>query len=104
MATKELIIRLIHQDLRHSQLILGLSGLGLCNPSDFSLEILDIVAELMGLPPDNIGDEWCNTYIYYLNQTADYEVQENGDNLKPLAEQCYENLLWSKDIQKADGS
>jgi len=54
MSQKELIISLIQQDLKHSQLILGLDELGMDASDKHSLEILDVVANLMQVPDGEI--------------------------------------------------
>ena len=55
MESKKLIIALIQQDLKHSQLILGLDDLGLEASDKHSLEMFDIVANLMQVPEGPLG-------------------------------------------------
>ena len=59
MSDKELIINLIQQDLKHSQLVLGLDELGMEASDKHCLEILDIVANLMKVPEGNVEYDWC---------------------------------------------
>ena len=50
MSNKELIVSLIQQDLKHSQLVLGLDELGMEASDKHCLDILDIVYNLMKVP------------------------------------------------------
>ena len=49
MENEELIIKLIQQDFKHLQLLLGIQKLGFDNDSNHFLGILDIVISLLGI-------------------------------------------------------
>lgn len=86
---KELIIRLILQDLRHYQLTATLAKVGL-NQDLHDLELMETIAELMGVPRDDKrSDQWGELYFSYLERSPEYEVEELGKALQPLAEECY---------------
>ena len=55
MSNKELIISLIQQDLKHSQLVLGLDELGMEASDKHCLDILDIVYNLMQVPSGTLN-------------------------------------------------
>lgn len=58
MSNKELIISLIQQDLKHSQLIVGLDRLGLEASERHCLQLLEVVAHLMRVPEGNTELDW----------------------------------------------
>ncbi len=89
-ANKNLIIKLIQQDLKHNQLVVGLQKIGL-NTDLHNLEIIDIVAHLMGIK--EISNKWLITYVSFLEQSSKFEVSDSGKDLIPLAKACYKQLL-----------
>lgn len=89
---KSLIIQLIVQDMKHEQLIGGLSNLGL-QPDLHRLDICLIVADLMGLSDTNMPSDWMETYMDFLGHAECYEITGDGKNLVPLAEVCYSFLM-----------
>ena len=97
--TKESVINLIKQDLKHKQLTSGLQNIRL-DADLHTLEVIDIVAELMGIEKDKIGDQWADTYFSFLNQAHQLAVSEKAEELYPLAEECYNLLLACKNIEK----
>lgn len=92
MDTKTLIVDLIRQDMKHNQLILGLEKLGISGDYHHNLEIVNIVAQLMGIVQGNIRDEWCDVYFSYIHEAGKYDIEPKGENLRQLAEACYDNL------------
>ena len=92
MSQKELIISLIQQDLKHSQLILGLDELGLNASNKHSSEILDIVANLMKVPEGEKEYDWCRLYVTYMQNSKKVGVFHTSEAMRPFAEDCYEGL------------
>ena len=93
MNNKELIINLIQQDLKHSQLLSGLEKIGLDGTDLYYLEMSEIIAKLMKVPNGRkIGDLWGETYIAFLHEAIRYKVTSRGETLKPLAIACYGRL------------
>lgn len=87
-SNKELIIHLILQHMRHVQLISLLEKAGF----DFEDKLLDIstvVAGMMGIPKDEITDQWLDRYVDFLDMASAYAWDAKGDQLRPLAEICY---------------
>ncbi len=93
MSNKELIINLIQQDLKHSQLILGLDDLGMEASDKHCLEILDIVANLMKVPDGEIEYEWCGLYVTYMQNCKKVGVTHTSETMRPFAEACYAGLV-----------
>jgi hypothetical protein len=87
---KELIIKLIQQDLKHNQLTGGLQKIGL-KTDVHHLELVEVIMALMDKSEDN--HQYLKTYFHFLNQAANYKITATADNLKPLAEKCYKELL-----------
>ena len=92
MDNKRLIVDLIRQDMKHNQLVLGLEKLGFSGEYFHSLEIIHIVAQLMGIKERNIEDEWYDTYFSFMHKVNQYEIDPKGENLRELAQSCYETL------------
>lgn len=93
MSNKELIIALIQQDLKHSQLVSGLDSLGLEASDKHCLQILEIVSELMGVPVDGeIEFAWGRMYVSLMAEVVHFEVEHTADNLRSYAETCYQEL------------
>lgn len=92
MSPKKLIIALIQQDLKHSQLVVGLDALGLEASEKHCLELLDIVADLMKVPKGIVEMDWGRVYITYMSECAGIEVESTTAALRPYAEYCYADL------------
>lgn len=92
MSEKELIISLIQQDLKHSQLIVGLDRLGLEASERHCLQILDIVANLMRVPEGHTELDWGKIYITYMAECDGLEIEYTADSMRPFAESCYDDL------------
>ncbi|WP_438712057.1 hypothetical protein ACSTS3_06200 [Aquimarina muelleri] len=92
MKNKELIIELIQQDLKHSQLLYGLDEIGLCGTELYFLEISEIVYRLMNVSSGEMGDHWMETYMNFMRDTVNYEISHSIDVFKPLAYACYIQL------------
>ena len=99
LVNKELIISLIQQDLKHNQLTTGLTLIG-HDSEIYSLEIVDIVAQLMGIDKDEISDQWADIYFSFFDQAHHYEVSEKALELKVLATRCFEKLAAIMEYEK----
>jgi len=92
MNQKELIISLIQQDLKHSQLLVGLDELGLEASDKHCLELLDIIADLMKVPTGKMEYTWGSLYMTYMSECVGLEVESTSKALRPYAEVCYAEL------------
>jgi NADH:ubiquinone oxidoreductase subunit E len=92
MHNKALVIRLIQQDLKHSQLTEQLRHMGLDDGGLYTLDLMTLVAELLEVPPNKM-DQFATIYGKYLDQAMEYPVTHMGEELLPLAEGCYLELL-----------
>lgn len=93
MENKDLIIWLIQQDLKHSQLMQSLRQIGLDDGGLHTLDIMSIVARLMHVPEGKVSDLWGGIYGSFLDGATLHEVSYLGEELMPIAENCYELLL-----------
>lgn len=91
MSNKQLIVRLIQQDLKHCQLLYGLNRVGLDGDEKHHLQIFDIVYDLMKVP-QSLEFDWGATYQNYMKQALLLEIGNTDTQLKPLAELCYKHL------------
>lgn len=92
MFDKSQIIRLIQQDLKHSQLTEQLRHMGWDDGGLYTLDLMSLVAELMEVPPTKM-DLFAAIYGRYLDQAAKYPVTHLGEGLLHLAEGCYRELM-----------
>lgn len=92
MTHKDLIIALILQDLKHSQLVMGLDRLGLEASDRHCLELFDIIADLMQVPEGHVELDWSKLYLTYMAECSDIEISNDLNQLKPYAESCFEEL------------
>jgi hypothetical protein len=92
MTQKQLIISLIQQDLKHSQLVLGLDKLGLDASDNHCLELLDIIAELMKVPEGETEHMWSKTYVSLMAKAVQFDVEDASATLRAYAEECYGEL------------
>lgn len=97
-SSKELITNLILQDLRHHQLIAGLHQARLY-VDVHDLDIMEIVAQLMGISCERLSDQWSEMYFRFMDRAAEYEVTNRGKALEPLAEECYRFMAALTDIE-----
>jgi hypothetical protein len=92
MNNKTLIISLIQQDLKHSQLVYGLDNIGLDGSEVHFLEIMEIVAKLMNVPNGEVNDDWGKMYTEFMKESVGFEITSKGEALKPFAKVCYAQL------------
>jgi len=99
MNNKDLILQLIQQDLKHHQLTEGLRYLGLDDGGLHSLNILPIVAQLMGIPKRKVNDRWSEVYHSFMAEAHKTPCSTLGKELEPIAAKCYEMLLACQEIE-----
>lgn len=100
MNTRDLIIRLIQQDMKHNQLLAGLHHINLSTAGLYSLNIIGIVADLIDIKIDS-SHPCVKMYNTYLERAHRFKVIEDGANLLPIARECYECLLICFELGKA---
>lgn len=92
METQELIIQLIQQDMKHQYLVESICKAGF-EAQDQHLDILKIVAQLMGIAPHAITDEWIAIYMKYLDASSCRFEEITNETLREHAVTCYAMLL-----------
>ena len=92
MTQKELIIKLIQQDLKHSQLVYGLDQLGLNASDKHCLELLDIIACLMKVPEGQLEVVWGKKYVSLMTEAVHFDIEKTPRKLNAHAESCYKAL------------
>ena len=85
---EDLVIELILQDLKHNQLIYGLDRLNLDAGYCHFLGILDLVQRLMEVPEERM-DWFADTYMDAMHHSLDFPITRSGEELRPLAMECY---------------
>ena len=94
----ELIKTLILQDLKHCQLVYGLDQLHLDAGFRHFLGIMDLIRQLMDIP-ESEANQFYDTYSSYMQNCMNYPISSNGEELIPVAEECFLSL---EKIQKND--
>lgn len=92
MNNRELVVQLIQQDLKHSQLTETLRHMGLDDGGLYALDLITIVAQLMEVPPHQM-DDFAEVYGTFLDEAPQYPTTYLGEALLPVAEECYLKLL-----------
>ncbi len=92
MNNRELVVQLIQQDLKHSQLTETLRHMGLDDGGLYALDLITIVAQLMEVPPHQM-DDFAEVYGAFLDEAPQYPTTYLGEVLLPVAEECYKKLL-----------
>jgi hypothetical protein len=88
---KEIIIPVIIEDMRFNQYISALRKLGI-EVYEFDLDLMSIVAKLMGFNYEDMTDSWMELYVTELSKCENVPMEPLGKNLYSLAEECYESL------------
>lgn len=97
-AHKEIIVTLIQADLTHHQLVGNLRKMEL-HTDRYELPIYEAVAQLMGIgkEPDQ---EWFDIYDGFLLKAHTHAIAQERDQLRPVAEECYELLCASVKLKR----
>lgn len=90
MQTREFITWLIEQDIRHNQLMNGLQEIGLTDNERYTLGIVWLVAEAMGIEEGEVPDKWLELY-YSVMLNIDKHLDTTKFNF--VAEKLYEKLV-----------
>lgn len=90
MERKELVINLLVEEYKFSQMVRGMEVLGFT--FDRWLGISTVVASLLGLKEEDMTDEWVDRYTDYSRQSVDKEYW-HLESLMSLAEEAYESLV-----------
>tara|TARA_Y100001968_G_C18822132_1_gene465121 strand:- start:35 stop:319 length:285 start_codon:yes stop_codon:yes gene_type:complete len=92
MHNKMVVMRLIQQDLKHSQLTEQLRRMGWDDGGLYALDLMTLVAKLMEVPPTKM-DQFAAIYGRCLDQATKYPVTHLGEELLHVAEGCYLELI-----------
>ncbi len=98
MKNKDLIITLIQQDLKHTQLTSGLDKVGL-DTEKHHLQLLELVSDLMDVP-EEIDFDWGQVYYDLLREAEKFKIGHTTDALRPYAELCYRQLALYMELEQ----
>jgi len=59
---RDIIIKLIEQDIKHNQLLNGLNKIGLTDNERYTLDIVWIVVDMMGIEKTKLSERWLDLY------------------------------------------
>lgn len=89
MTQEEIATRLILEDMKFNQFLAGLEAYYVT--IEYQPELPPLVARLMGRSPQEINDNWVETYNHYL-QIARRCTYHDTDTLMEVAKWCKEAL------------
>lgn len=98
---KSLILQLLICEMKHEQLLMGLQHAGF-DITGRSLDIMDVVAELMGIPYDDLTDEWGMLYVSFMRKVRPWGMDGEEEYLKGYADACYTFLrdCWEREVER----
>lgn len=99
MKNKNLIIQLLQADLKHQQLIKNLEHIQLQTDGYHYLNLMEVVAQLMGVPKD-VPEQWFKVYDHFMENVPLQPVEQEGVSLLPVARECYKVLRKSGAVEK----
>ncbi|WPR75760.1 hypothetical protein [Algoriphagus sp. NG3] len=88
----DLIEELIMADMKHSQLTDGLGALDLCTENHY-LGIYDLMLKIFQVERCVGVDDFTVTYLYFMDKASDFPITHLGEELRPLAKECYQSLV-----------
>lgn len=98
---KQLITRILLQDLKHNQLIKALRDLGFDDSGVYSLDLLSIVAGIQEIPEEGLSEQWVAIYQRLMDKATSLPVSALGTELRELAEEGYELLVACRRVEAA---
>lgn len=87
---KTIILNLIVEDFCLQQLLTNMENIGFTASHEYNFH--KILASLMDLDPDNIPDQWLNTYYKYYENASLLNYHDRKD-LFILANKCLKDLV-----------
>jgi len=87
---KTIILNLIVEDFNLQQLLQGMENMGFTSMNEYNFH--KIVASLMDLDPDNIPENWLDTYFSFSEKACSAKFHDKQD-LLILANRCLKELL-----------
>lgn len=88
MKTRDLVIELIRQDMKHQQLVEAICRAGF-ETDLHHLHIMPLVARLMYPKETEPEAGWIETYMECLGAAARLPIAARAENLRSAAEECY---------------
>jgi hypothetical protein len=104
MNTKPIVLHLILQELKYTQLISGLRNIGF-DTQLHTISLLEVILLLMNAPKQpeavfpEVSDKLGGVYDSFVKKAEKYPVSYTGEELQPLAEQCYQALVAQVHLQ-----
>lgn len=92
ISVEELIEELILADMKHSQLTDGLEALDLSTENHY-LGIYDLLLKIFDVEKCDGVDGFTNSYLSFMHRASDYSITHLGEELRPLAKECYQTLV-----------
>jgi len=92
ISLEELMVELLMADMKHTQLTDGLSALDLSAENHY-LGIYDLILKLLELEGCDGVDGFTERYLFYMHKSGHFPITNLGEELRPLARQCYQELF-----------
>lgn len=95
---RNVLEEMILADLKHSQLLFGLSSLGLDPMDNHYLGICDLIACFIGVVTDEEKDRFMEIYMAFMNRSSAFPLSSNEDELRQIGKECLEELIKEFDL------
>jgi|GEM_PF-3897106 len=90
---KLLLEEMILADLKHSQLLFGLTNIGLDPMDNHYLGICDLIACFIGVVTDEEKDRFMEIYMDFMHQSSTFPVCPRNEALRGVSKKCLDDLL-----------
>ncbi|NQY08683.1 MAG: hypothetical protein HRT71_04110 [Flavobacteriales bacterium] len=88
-STEKLVIQLIVHDMKHQQLVIGLSGLGFDDTGRNCLGVFENIIMWLPIEGDELIGECLKAYMGYMKKASKMELTETNEQFEALAKECY---------------
>ena len=92
ISLEELIVELLIAEMKHTQLTDGLSALDLSTENHY-LGIYDLILKILELEGCDGVDGFTEKYLFYMHKSGHIPITHLGEELRPLALKCYQELM-----------
>jgi uncharacterized protein YjiS (DUF1127 family) len=97
MIDKNLITRLIQNDLKNTKLTIGLNKLGL-DASNYYLNLKDLLFELLCFEENEQEEKLFEAYVMYAEKIQSMDIIKHPEKLMELADEIYNWLMKEQEV------
>jgi hypothetical protein len=95
---KEIILRLIKDNLKNTLLVSGLNRLGL-DAGTYHLNLTESIFGLIGFEEDDFEETVFEKYLILIEELVSKELLNDAERLKAVSTNIYESLIKERELQ-----